>query len=128
MRESAITSAAVNSVAQPRKRLKVGALVCWLSLLILPAGLFIIGGGPCAGPRDATGSVLLILVALVGAVPAAYGCVQIAREFKEAEVSRRIIGVLSLFPALLVFAGALFYLMIGAVSLQSYWQMYALTR
>jgi len=70
----------------------------------------------------------LILVALVGVVAEAYGCVQIARAFRGAVVSGRIVGVFSLFPALLVFAGALFYLVIGAVSLRAYWQVYALSR
>ena len=127
-RQARYHPAVVDLNAQSRDGLKVGAYACWLSLLMLPAGLMVIGGGPCAGPRDATGSVILILIALVGAAANIYGCMRIARAFRAAAVSRRILGALSLLPALLVFAGSMFYLMIGAVSLQSYWQMYALTR
>ena len=118
----------MNSILHPPNGLKVGAWTCWLSLCILPVGLAVIGGGPCAGPRDATGSAILIVVALAGIAAGIYGCLQIARAFREAGVGGRILGVMSLCPTLLVFAGSLFYLIIGVVSLQAYWQMYAMTR
>jgi hypothetical protein len=119
---------AVDVATQERSGLKVGAYACWLSLLMLPAGLMVIGGGPCAGPRDATGSLILILIGFVGIAATTYGCVRIAPGFRAAAVSERILGVLSLLSALLVFAGSMFYLMIGAVSLQAYWHVYARTR
>src|SRR5215469_8373472 len=37
---------------------KIGATLCWLSSVTLPLGLLAIGGGPCAGPRNATGSAI----------------------------------------------------------------------
>src|SRR4029077_12931807 len=40
--------------------LKSGIALCWASLLGLPIGLLAIGGGPCAGPRNLAGSLILL--------------------------------------------------------------------
>src|SRR5580704_12861084 len=53
-------------------RLKKGIVLCWLSLLTLPVGLLAIGG-PCTGPRNITGSLIILLAGLLSVAMPVYG-------------------------------------------------------
>jgi hypothetical protein len=55
------------------RRLKLGLRLCWLSVALLPIGLLAIGGGPCAGPRNAAGSAILLATGCFSFGLAAYG-------------------------------------------------------
>ena len=61
---------------------KIGATLCWLSSVTLPLGLLAIGGGPCAGPRNATGSAILLLVGVAAIVGPVYGFVRVIQLFR----------------------------------------------
>ncbi len=102
--------------------------ICWLSLLSLPVGLAAIGGGPCAGPRSAKGSIILICAALGGMAAAAYGTFHICQSFRGLRTSSRFFGGVSLLAACFVVAVTAFYLLVGIVSLHSYARIYALSR
>jgi hypothetical protein len=97
-----------------------GLLLCWFSLFILPVGLLAIGGGPCAGPRNALGSAILLAIGSAAAGAAIYGAVRVLRGIKARALSMQLWGLLSLgcagFAALV--GGG--YLLFGFVSLQAY--------
>ena len=94
--------------------------LCWLSLALLPVGLVGVSGGPCAGPRDAAGSAILLVVGLAAVVASIYGDVRIVRFFRAAQVTMKLLGILSLLCGCFVtFVGSI-YLLIGAVSLTAF--------
>jgi len=97
---------------------KTGLLVCWLSILALPIGLLAIGGGPCAGPRNALGSAILLTVGAVGIATGVFGIIRISQGIKEAKRLALLGGALSLtVGAFTALVGAV-YLLIGVESLQ----------
>lgn len=104
----------------PTSQLKSGLWFCWLSLLALPVGLLAIGGGPCAGPRNAAGSAILFTIGMGSLVLAVYGIVQVIRGFRAAKNLMRIGGALSICCAGLAgFVGGI-YLTIGIISLEAF--------
>jgi hypothetical protein len=54
-------------------RFKTGVGLCWLSLLTLPIGLLAIGGGPCAGPRNVAGCLILLVAGSSAVVMPVFG-------------------------------------------------------
>jgi hypothetical protein len=62
----------------PYRKFKTGLRVCWLSVLALPVGLLAIGGGPCAGPRNALGWAILLTVGAVGIAGGTFGIITIS--------------------------------------------------
>ena len=107
--------------AQPatvHTQLKTGLWLCWLSFFVLPVGLLAIGGGPCAGPRNAAGSTILLVVGLVGVGGGLFGIAKIFRGIKDATNWLRLVGAVSaIFAGFACLAGAA-YLFIGYQSLQ----------
>jgi hypothetical protein len=93
---------------------------CALSLLLLPAGLLAIGGGPCAGPNNALGSMILLSVGLACTGAAIYGSSRLVRGLRSATNVLRVAAVLSLIGSVFIVLLGGFYLVMGAVSFQSY--------
>lgn len=91
-----------------------------LALLALPIGLLAIGGGPCAGPRNIVGSIILLGVGVFVAGGTVYGAFRIFQNFKLASTGARLLGAASIlcgFPIAMVGG---FYLVIGVLSLSAY--------
>ena len=99
---------------------KTGLRFCWLSLLALPVGLLAIGGGPCAGPRNSLGSVILLTVGAFCVSCSLFGIQRILRRFNAAKNLWRMIGALSVLTAVVPILGGGAYLFIGYESLQSF--------
>jgi hypothetical protein len=99
---------------------KSGLRLCWLSLLALPVGLLAIGGGPCAGPRNAAGSAILLTTGIGSLILAIYGIFRVLRGIRAAAILMRAWGGLSVCCA--GFAGFLggFYLLMGIISLEAF--------
>jgi hypothetical protein len=103
-----------------RNPFRSGLWLCWISLFVLPVGLLAIGGGPCAGPRNALGSLILLGVGGCAAGAAIYGVVRVLRGIKAKAISMRLWGVLSVACAgFAAFVGGV-YLLLGFVSLETY--------
>jgi hypothetical protein len=106
---------------KPRQsEFKSGLWLCWLSLLLVPLGLLAIGGGPCAGPRDAAGSSILLMGGVGILVLAVCGIFRVLREFRAAANLMRVWGALAVSCA--GFAGCVggFYLLMGIISLGAF--------
>jgi hypothetical protein len=104
----------------PYRKFKTGLWVCWLSLLALPVGLLAIGGGPCAGPRNALGSAILLAVGAIGITGGILGIIRLAQGIKEAKRLALLGGALSaIVGGTFALVGAV-YLLIGFESLQVY--------
>src|SRR6266481_5041744 len=80
-------------------KLRIGIAFCWLSLAVLPLGLMGIVGGPCAGPRNAAGSTILLVVGFAAVAASVYGVVRILQFFGVAQLRTRLLGILSLLCA-----------------------------
>jgi hypothetical protein len=94
--------------------------LCWLSLLALPLGLIAIGGGPCAGPRNALGSAILLSVGIFGVGGGILGIIRIFQGIKQATNVLRVAGVLSVAVAVCASLVGGAYLLLGYVSLRSF--------
>ena len=103
-----------------RNRFRSGLWLCWCSLFVLPIGLLAIGGGPCAGPRNALGSAILLAVGGGAAAGAIYGAVRVLRGIKARAISMQLWGVLSVGCAGLAALVGGFYVFFGFVSLQAF--------
>jgi len=99
-------------------QLETGLWLCWLSFLGLPLGLLAIGGGPCAGPRNAAGSAILLAVGTIGVGGGLSGIAKILWGIKTASIPLRVAGVLSAAVAGLASLVGGFYLFVGYQSLQ----------
>jgi hypothetical protein len=62
-------------------RLKAGIVLCWLSLLTLPVGVFVMGG-PCAGLHNLYGSLILLPAGLLSGAMPVYGISRIFPSFR----------------------------------------------
>lgn len=82
-------------------KLKTGIIASWLSLIILPAGIFLGAIGICAGPRSEGGAVALLAIGLGGIATALYGAVRISRGIRFGSVLMRIGGILSIAASIL---------------------------
>jgi hypothetical protein len=98
-----------------------GLWLCWISLFVLPIGLLAIGGGPCAGPRNALGSAILLAIGGGAAGAAVYGVVRVLRGIKARAISMQLWGLLSVGCAGFAALVGGFYLLLGFVALQAYW-------
>lgn len=108
------------SAPTTESKLKVGMALCWLSLALLPVGLVGVAGGPCAGPRNAAGSAILLVIGLATVAASIYGGVRILRFFRGAQVRTKLLGILSLLcGCLAIFVGGI-YLLIGGISLPAF--------
>jgi hypothetical protein len=99
---------------------RIGMGLVGLSLLTLPIGLLAIGGGPCAGPRNIAGSIILISVGACAVAAPIYGAFRILQNFKSASGGARLLGATSILcacPGVLVGG---FYLLIGVLSFSVY--------
>jgi hypothetical protein len=103
-----------------RKRYKTGVWLSWLSLLALPVGLLAIGGGPCAGPRNAFGSAILFTAGLFGSGGGLTGIVKIVRGNMSMQTRRWVAGAVSIIAASLATFIGVVYLFIGYMSLQAF--------
>lgn len=110
-------------VTSERKPFGVGLFVCWASLLSLPLGMMAIGGGPCAGPRDSVGSIILLLSGIGGMTAAGFGVYRVARGFRQSLPGARAFGVLAALAACLAAIVGVVYIWIGVLSLQVYLRM-----
>jgi hypothetical protein len=97
-----------------------GLKLCWGALGLVPLGLLAIGGGPCAGPRNAAGSSILLFGGVASLILAVYGISQVLRSIKAEETLMRALGAFSVCCAGLAgFAGG-FYLLMGIYSLEAF--------
>ena len=99
-------------------QLKTGLWLCWLPFFALPVGLLAIGGGPCAEPRNADGSTILLVVGLVGVGGGLFGIAKIFRGIRDAKNWLRAVGALSAIVAGFACLAGTAYLFIGYQSLQ----------
>jgi hypothetical protein len=103
-------------------QLKTGLWLCWVSLFALPVGLLAIGGGPCAGPNNAIGSTILLIVGSIGVGGGLFGIFKISRGIKEVKNWLRVAGALSVVAAGFACLGGAAYLFIGYQSLRVFLQ------
>lgn len=82
-------------------KLKTGIIASWLSLIILPAGIFLGAIGICAGPRSEGGAFALLAIGLGGIATALYGAVRVLRGIRFGSVLMRIGGILSIAAGIL---------------------------
>ena len=99
---------------------KVGIVLVGLSLLTLPIGLLAIGGGPCAGPRNIAGSMILLGVGACAVAAPIYGVFRIFQSFKLATAGARLLGVASVLCACPIILAGGCYFFIGVLSLRAY--------
>jgi hypothetical protein len=100
--------------------LKSGTGLVWLSLLTVPIGLWAIGGGPCAGPRNIAGAIILITVGFCAVGVPIYGALNILRNFKLASSGARVLRVVTLVCACLMTVVGGFFLLIGGLALSAF--------
>jgi len=99
---------------------KIGATLCWLSSVMLPVGLLAIGGGPCAGPRNATGSAILLVVGVAAIVGPVYGVVRVIQFFRYVGLAGKAFGIISLLYAGAVAVIGSIFLLFGVISLRAF--------
>jgi hypothetical protein len=99
---------------------RIGMGLVGLSMLTLPIGLLAIGGGPCAGPRNIAGSIILLCVGAWAVAAPTYGGYRILRNFQSASGGAKSLGVASVLCACPVVLIGGFYLLIGFLSLRAY--------
>ena len=99
---------------------KFGATLCWLSSLMLPLGLLAIGGGPCAGPRNAVGSAILLGVGVVAVIGPVYGVFRVIQFFGTVGFGAKVFGIFSLLYASAVAMIGSLFLFFGAISLRAF--------
>ena len=98
---------------------RIGATLCWLSSLILPLGLIAIDGGPCAGPRNATGSAILLVVGVAAILGPVYSVVRVIQFFPLAFTAKAF-GVVSVLYASAVAVIGSIFLFVGVLSLRAF--------
>jgi hypothetical protein len=102
------------------RQFKIGLKLCWGALAPVPLGLLAIGGGPCAGPRNAAGSSILLFGGVASLVLAVYGISQVLRGIRVEGSLMRVWGAFSACCAGFAgFAGG-FYLLMGIYSLEAF--------
>ena len=99
---------------------KIGLALVGVSLLTLPIGLLAIGGGPCAGPHNIAGTIILFGVGACAVAAPIYGAFRILQNFKLVSSTARLLGVASILCACPIVLVGGFYLFIGVVSLNAY--------
>src|SRR5271165_6686630 len=99
---------------------RIGMGLVGLSLLTLPIGLLAIGGGPCAGPRNIAGSIILLSVGACAVAAPIYGVFRILQNFKLASSGARLLGGASILCACPIVLIGGFYLLLGILSLSAY--------
>ena len=99
---------------------KIGATLCWLSSLILPIGLFGVGIGPCVGPRDATGSAIVLVVGIVAIIGSVYGVVRVIQFFQPVDIAAKALGVVSVLYAAAVAVVGAFFVVFGGLSFRAF--------
>jgi hypothetical protein len=82
-----------------RNQIGSGITLCWLALLTLPIGLLAIGGGPCAGPRNIVGSLILLVAGSGALVMSAFGVYRICRSFRSAGAGGKALAAISALSA-----------------------------
>jgi hypothetical protein len=100
-------------------RLKKGIVLCWLSLLTLPVGLVALGG-PCGGPRNIAGSLIILLAGSLSVTMPVYGVYRMFPSFRSEGTETRAFMAISALCACFVVAVGGFYLLFGIISLSSY--------
>ena len=83
-------------------KFKAGIWLCWLSLVVLPLGVFLGAVGMCAGPSSKNGAVALLSLGACGMIAAIYGGFNVLRGIQFGSWPLRILGLLSLCSAALV--------------------------
>jgi hypothetical protein len=83
-------------------KLKAGIWVSWLSLVILPLGVFLGAVGICAGPSSKNAAVVMLAVGACGMIAAMYGGFNVLRGIQLGPWPLRIFSLLSLCSAALV--------------------------
>ena len=99
---------------------KIGATLCWLSSLILPLAIFGIGGGPCAGPRDATDSAIVLVVGMATIIGPVYGVVRVIQFFRSVGTAAKAFGIFSVLYASAVAVVGSILLLVGVFSLRAF--------
>lgn len=102
------------------KQFAVGVSLCWLPIIILPAGLLAMGGGPCAGPRNVLGSIILLTAGAASVGLAGYGIFRIFKKISLRRIPMRILGVLSASVGCCVMVLGGLLLLMGIYSLESF--------
>lgn len=102
------------------RRFKSGLWSCWIAILVLPVGLLAIGGGPCAGPRNSLGSIILLGAGLCALGGAIFGIPRIVHGMSVASRIPRAMGVLSVCCAALAGAVGVIYLLLGYASASAF--------
>jgi hypothetical protein len=87
---------------QQLRNLHKGLWACWLSLVILPIGIFFGAVGMCAGPRSKTGAFAILAVGIAGIAATIYSFFQVMRGFKAGDAWLRLSAIVSLFSAIVV--------------------------
>ncbi len=103
-----------------RAQFKSGLRLSGFSIILLPAGLLAIGGGPCAGPRNALGSAILLLVGAGAVALGIYGVFRTLRGIRAASWPLWLVAAVSLSCASFAVLAGGAYLFIGILSLDSF--------
>jgi hypothetical protein len=98
---------------QKLRLFKSGLWLCWIAILLTPVGLLAIGGGPCAGPNNTLGSIILFGVGLSALFGALFGVAMVLRGIAAADGPSRLWGALSVCGAGLAGLAGVFYLLVG---------------
>ena len=88
--------------ARRLRRLNKGIWTCWLSLVILPIGIFFGAVGMCAGPRSKSGAFAILAVGIAGIAATTYSIFQVIRGFKAGDGWLRFSAIVSLLAAIVV--------------------------
>ena len=108
------------NMATAKIHFKIGTFLCWLSSVILPLGLLAIGGGPCAGPRNATGSAILLVVGVAAVIGPVYGVFRVIQFFRTVGTTAKVFGIVSLLYASAVAMIGSLFLFVGVLSLRAF--------
>jgi hypothetical protein len=103
--------------------LRSGLFLCLIPILGLPLGLLAIGGGPCAGPSNIFGSLILLSVGGLGACSVIYGGYMILRRFSAASGLMRLWSFLALGCGAAITVVCALFLILGFVSFVGYLQL-----
>lgn len=90
------------------------------SLLTLPIGLLAIGGGPCAGPRNIAGSIILLSVGACAVGAPIYGAFHILQNFKLVSGGARLLGVATVLCACPIVVIGGFYFLFGVLAFRAF--------
>jgi hypothetical protein len=97
-------------------RFRVGVQACWLSILATPVGLLAIGGGPCAGPNNTAGSIILLSIGMLALGGAIFGTALVLIGVRAEDSPIRLFGALSVCVAIMAGLVGGIYLFIGYAS------------